>query len=510
MLAMPLALARAMPALLLFGAALVVGLELARPFRAASIAYDSQAAVLYFDRIVTGRQLEDFVPTTSKPLLTALFGPLFAVSHDWRALAWLTLAVEALAVTLAAGLAWRIGGPVSGVFVGVALANNAGLLFDVGYALATPYALAAWALAGLALSGPRPRYALAGIALAIAALARIETLVVIAATTLGLAATWLWHARRRLPPPPARAWLVPVLGALAVPIIAVHDQLLAGDPLLWTKVSAIYTERTAQHVPTAFEVVQALVGRYWGMGALSLLAAIGIVRLLAAGRPWPAYVLVAQIAGIGLFLVSIAARHIYVTIRYATTIDVGVIFAAGLGLAVIGIAVGEWPPLARVMGWLRDRAPRATGALAIAAVALLLTGPYTRQNPELRTVVRASLETAAASDRALSALAEGMDQPCADATTSPRLIAHGSIRPRLAVELGRPLQDIIGLTPQALDAALDAPVPCAVILHVRAADGERPGWAVLELSEPHDVDGVRFEPLLADPTAGLWVVSVRR
>jgi hypothetical protein len=103
-----------------------------------------------------------------------------------------------------------------------------------------------------------------------------------------------------------------------------------------------------------------------------------------------------------------------------------------------------------------------------------------------------------------------MDQPCADATTSPRLIAHGSIRPRLAVDLGRPLQDIIGLTPQALAAALDAPVPCAVILHVRAADGERPDWAVLELSQPRDVDGVRLEPLLADPTAGLWVVGVRR
>ena len=61
---------------LLFGLAVIVGTELARPFRSASIAFDSQVAVLHFERIVAGRQLEVFLSTTPKPLLTLVAAAL--------------------------------------------------------------------------------------------------------------------------------------------------------------------------------------------------------------------------------------------------------------------------------------------------------------------------------------------------------------------------------------------------------------------------------------------------
>jgi len=506
---LPPILARNAPSLLLFVATLAVGLELARPFRSASIAYDSQASVLFFERIVAGAHLEEFVPTTSKPVLTVVLGGLYAVFHDWRVLAWLTLAVNALAVTLAAALARRVGGPAAGVFVGVGLLNNAGLLFDVGYALATPYALAGWAVAGLALTGPRPRFAVAGFSLAWATLARIETLVVVGVIVVALAVDWLWAARRGRPHAPTRAWLVPIVAALAVPILMLHDLLLAGDPLLWTRVATIYTERTAQHVPSAIQIAVALIGRYWDMGALSLLAAIGVVRLLAARRPWPAIALVAQVLGITAFLVSLAARHIYVTLRYTTAIDVGVVFAAGIGLAAISVVALDWPPLTRAVSWLQGRVPRVARGLAIAAVALLLAGPYVKQSPELRTVVRASLDTATAADEALAAIEVGLRTPCPSPSTTPQLIAHGSIRPRLVVDLGLRLPNVIGSSSAVVKAAIAAPEPCAVILHVRASDGSGPEWAAVEISQPGLAGGSRLEPLLADPAAGVWVINVR-
>src|SRR5918911_258013 len=90
----------ATPYVLIFVAALGIGTFLARPFAAASIAYDSQASTLHFMRIVEGRELESFVSTTSKPFLTVVFGGLFELSHDWRSLAWATLLAHAGAVTL--------------------------------------------------------------------------------------------------------------------------------------------------------------------------------------------------------------------------------------------------------------------------------------------------------------------------------------------------------------------------------------------------------------------------
>ena len=125
---------------LLFGLAVIVGTELARPFRSASIAFDSHVAVLHFERIVAGRQLEVFLSTTPKPLLTLVFGLLHAVAGGWAAIAWATVGAHALAVVLAALLASRLAGPIAGAFSAVAVLFSPALLFDVGFALATPWA----------------------------------------------------------------------------------------------------------------------------------------------------------------------------------------------------------------------------------------------------------------------------------------------------------------------------------------------------------------------------------
>src|SRR5688572_17214466 len=71
-----------------FLVALGAAAELARPFRGASIAFDSQVAVLHWQRISGGQVLEMFVTTTSKPVLTVAYGLLHAISGDWRTVAW--------------------------------------------------------------------------------------------------------------------------------------------------------------------------------------------------------------------------------------------------------------------------------------------------------------------------------------------------------------------------------------------------------------------------------------
>ena len=113
--------------------ALAVGVLVARPFSAASIAFDSQVAVLHAERIASGQHLEAYILTTPKPLLTAVFGTLYALTTDWRSLAWATIAAYAVAVAAATVLAYRLRGLIAALFSGVALILTPTLLFDVGF-----------------------------------------------------------------------------------------------------------------------------------------------------------------------------------------------------------------------------------------------------------------------------------------------------------------------------------------------------------------------------------------
>jgi hypothetical protein len=63
---------------------------------------DEYAAALYFDDLVHGRRLPEFLLSAPKPLLELVHGLGWTLTHDWRAGTALTVAAFALAVTMLA------------------------------------------------------------------------------------------------------------------------------------------------------------------------------------------------------------------------------------------------------------------------------------------------------------------------------------------------------------------------------------------------------------------------
>jgi hypothetical protein len=211
---------------------------------AAPSAFDTASTVLYFDHLVSGRVLDAFVPTTPKPLLTVVYGPLWLLTHDWRVLTWAAVAAFASANAFATILGWRVAGPAAGLFSGVAMASSSLLLWEALRGLATPWATLGWIIAALAVTARPPRWGLAGLALAIGTLARVETLAIVGAAAVALLVLSAGPRRFRQPVP-RRAWLL-LLGLVAIPIMLAHDWLLVRDPFYWARVSGIYSE--SQHV----------------------------------------------------------------------------------------------------------------------------------------------------------------------------------------------------------------------------------------------------------------------
>jgi hypothetical protein len=503
-----IAWARWIPYAILFGATVIVGAELARPIRSASISFDSAATVLYFQRIVSGQPLEAFVTTTPKPLLTVLFGVLQAITHDWRSLAWLTLLTDGLAVTMTAYLASRLAGPVAAAFVGVALVDNASLLTDVGFAAATPYALAGWALAGLALTGARPRYGLAGLALALASLARVETLIIVGVALVGLA--WVAWAplRWRFGTVPRRAWIVPLVGLTALPVMLIHDQLLAGDPLYWMKVPTVYGAGFLGTLPSAVDVIRTMGGHYWAMGGVVLLAVLGSLRLLEQRRVAVLAGLVALGPGVAAFLVLLAARNANVPVRYLAAVDVAVIFAAGVGIASIAVRASDWPTLRRVSERVRmlGTAILPVGIAALAAV--VLSGFYWQQNPALRTSVHDSLRLALDTDQVEPYLSAAPSSS-APADGKPPILVPVPVQPRVSVDLGRSLLEVGPISASRIDIAGGNPSPGQVLFHDRASDGTDPRWADFETTISRTVGPITLVPVYVDAARGIWVIAVR-
>ena len=482
----------------LFIIAITVGMFMARPFGSAAISFDSQVAVVHFDRIVVGRHLEQFLSTTPKPLLTFVYGALHAVTGDWRSIAWATILAFGVAIAGVGLLVTRIAGPVAGSFSAVGILASPTLLFDVGGALATPWALLGWVGAGLALTTERPRYGIAGLALLLASLARLETMVLVALATVVLLGGELLHR-----PAPRRAWLVPIIGASAFLVMGVHDWLLSGDPLLWSKVASKYSQTTANHVLTAPEVISFLVGRYAQIGALSLLAILGCIRLAAARRFAIAIGLIGLGPGIAAFLVMLAARGIFVSERYVAGIDIAVLAAAGVGVA--GLSTDIWERIG-------TRVTRADvrGVLAISAAATLavaMTWPRGPLDSALRNEIRIGLDTAVDADRAVALLrprlATTIDPP------NPAIIVPTPVRPRIAIDLGLPLTAVGGTNAKILDPSARPLDPGVMIVHDRRAEAVPAALRALEVGSISVVDGRTIEPLLADPERGLWIVAVR-
>ena len=186
-------------------------------------------------------RLETYLGITPKPLMTVINGGVYAIAQDWRLVALAVIVAYALCVVAGAVLARRVGSLASAAFVATAYLVSPVLLQELAFIHAVPWALLAVLVAGLAVTGDRPRYWLAGVALLAGTLARLETILVVG---LALAALILLEIRARVSGasrPPMAAYSV-LLGFLAIPVMAIHDLLLTGDPLFWTKVAQINSD----------------------------------------------------------------------------------------------------------------------------------------------------------------------------------------------------------------------------------------------------------------------------
>ena len=290
-----------------------------RPISTASIGPDAAAPVVEFQRLITGQRLEGPLTQTSKPLLTAAYGLLHSIAGDWRPVAWAALAAFALSVVAGAALALRLAGPAAAAFVATGLLLSPVLLRDVSLAYALSWAVLGWLAAGLAVTGDRPRWGLAGVALLLAALARPEGLAVVVFSGVVLLAIDILTRLARRPHPPPGAYLI-LLGLLSVPIFMAHDGILTGDPLFWSKTAEINSAHYTD-VRGLFATLLWIAHHAFSLAPLLPLAALGGVALLMR-RQWAIAIgLAAVLVGISLLFALSGARGVRLSMRYLAPID---------------------------------------------------------------------------------------------------------------------------------------------------------------------------------------------
>jgi hypothetical protein len=512
--------------------ALAVAFELIRPFASGPVGFDSAASVIHFERISAGRHLEAFVTATPKPLLTLVFGLLHTLTGDWRSVSWATIGAFAACVVLGGWFAWRVAGPAAGIFTAIALLGSRTLLADVVISYAVPWAMVAWLLAGLALVAGRPRPALAGLFLCLAALARLETFAIIGVALVAVAIT-ARPVRRSASAAEGHWWLL-AIGLLALPVMLLHDWLLTGDPLFWASVSRVYSTAAPDTVLTPLELGRAIVERYLGMPMLTLLAVTGFF-VLARERRYIALIgLLGLSVGVAAFLEVLAVRGTYVSLRYFAAIDMALVVTAAVGAASVaavggrllgGRGTGEQTPRDE-----RTSIRRRVGVVARRAIPLGIVGvlalasiwPVASLNASFRSSARSQRFQAEHADRVLPTIALELasipgagtfpppDAPMSGDLTTNILFVPVLLRPRFVVDLDLPLTQVGSATEEALTPG-DGFLPYGeLIYHDRLAD-RRPGvFDVLEVDEPTGVGSVTLVPVLADPDVGIWLNRIER
>ena len=329
---------------------------------------DSMASVLYFQRIAAGQQLEVYTLTTPKPLLTAVYGVTWNLFHDWRAIVWETLLVHGLGVGMAVLLATRLAGVAAGTFIGVFLILSSPHLLEVSQANSLVWALAGWLLAGVAVTAAPPRFGLAGLGLLLAAAARLETFIVLAAATAAIALLGVLELTGRAPGGAisARRTLPLLLGWLALPILLLHDLLLIGNPLYWLSMPAAYTAIARPGLrPVPLDVYLGELGAQYSDDRLLIVLAVVGAGFLIRRRRWSVLIgLVSFTFGVFALLTSLALRGLFIDGRYYEQPGLAMAFAAAIGVGgLVGLT-------AKAVG--RRRGPPVGAALAGAAVAGLL------------------------------------------------------------------------------------------------------------------------------------------
>jgi hypothetical protein len=479
---------------------------------------DSMSSVLYFQRIAAGRHLEATVLTTSKPLLTVVYGLTWNVAHDWRTIVWETILIHGIGVALAARLAMRVAGLPAGLFVASALIASTTQLGEVAQANSQPWALAGWLAAGVAVTSSPPRFGLAGVALLFAGLARIETWLILGVATVGLLLLALPFIRARQRGWPSARSLVPLMvGWLAVPIQLGHDYLLAGDPLYWLSVPRAYTVLVTPQLE-AFSPLrfgQELLYRYGSMPVLVLLAAVGVAHLVRT-QGWALLIgLSAIIIGGWLLLGSLAVRGIYITARYYEEPGLALLLAAGLGAGVVVSWAGGFS--AR----LRSTAGGISGAGAamLVAGALSIPGPFDAQLQgrfSALHVASTNLETVMPT---LRRVMSGFPGPAPSAVPAgggftevdPRTATMYVPRPlqrRIAIELETELTRLADPTVASrIGPAADLLVPGQYVYHDLNVDVPAAWFVPFEIVEETSLGGLRLLPI-GHGQGGYWLVRV--
>jgi hypothetical protein len=476
---------------------------LCAPWRVGAVGFDSAASVLYFDRIVARTPLETFVGATPKPLLTVVYGVLYGLTNDWRSIGLVTVLSLAAAVGLTAWLVVRVSGPAGAGFVAIAILGSPLLLQDVALAYATPLALVLLAVAGIALLRARPAPAVAGLALLLATLTRFEVIVLSAVAVVAVAGAWLARRRGLASVPSPRVVAPLLLGWLALPIMAIHDLLLTGDPFYWLEVSARYSQENPASVRTVSELLTFIVQRYRPELPLVALAVVGI-WWSARRRAVPVAIGLASLAlGVLALVLILAARGTYVSTRYFLLIDLSIDAAAAIGVgAIVAVIVRRLPAATAI-----PRLAEAAGVVLAIALAVVLMRPWAPLAANQQRAIDGQVGASANADRVASVI-DALPPGSRCLTPGGSIVIPGLMTPRLAVSMGRPLTAFRPLTVDPSGAIVPPPTPGDAVVHERFLDRSIEVPPILESAAGIDLPGARLEPLLADAEAGLWIYEV--
>jgi hypothetical protein len=394
---------------------------------------DEHASALYFERLVQGRQLEQVIFSTPKPLLTLVHGLGWMLAHDWQAGAVLTVVAFAVAVVSFARTAARASGPVAAVLTVLLFLGWAEWALQVARGNSVIWGLACWGVAADALvargRGPAagPRWGIAAVALLLAGLARSETWLLLPVPVLFGLLAWRRGDRRGL---------LLLLALLAPALWLLHDELLSGSALYSVNTPSAYTDAYPpgrRVVPLQRWVRRFL--RFYSRDQAAILfaacAASGVVFLLLRRRAVGLVLAaVALFVGVWALLGRYAAEGVYVSHRYYLLPNLAL-----RGLAVYGLAVpldtllarlGRQPPVVRL-------GAVGLGAIVGAVALSFLLWPLTPLNDAYRLARERDTRRSLVAAAAVEAL-----RPVADQVGTV-LLVPSLIRNRIAVELDLPV-----------------------------------------------------------------------
>jgi hypothetical protein len=288
-----------------------------------------------------------------------------------------------------------------------------------------------------------------------------------------------------------------------------HDWLLTGDPLFWTKIAELNSVGAA-NIRGPLQIAVWLAHHLIDVAPLVLLAALGAAQLIRR-RWWPVGLgLLALGPGVAGFLVFLGLRGVFVSERYLASIDLALVFTAGLGLSAVDV-----PTIRRRLGQiqsvgrLRFAVPMLAGAIAALALAPSgLTDGVTRQSIGKQVRLHANEQ------RAMAVIRTELAAPTAcfassRASTSPdraAVIVPSRLRVQAVVDLGLGL-DVV-TKPGGLIKVDGVPSAGQIIYHDRLDGQTGAPYAIYEINAPVVKGAVRLVPLLADAKQGEWVIRV--